>query len=310
MYELLALLTGLMLSVMISVNGLLSDKYGALWAAVIVHVVGVLSALILCQFKKEKKKMTGYAPVWIYLGGVIGAFTTLCNNAAFGYISMTSIVALGLLGQAVMSLAIDCFGLFGMVRRPFQKKSLTGLVFSLAGIAIMLDDTVREAAYAVCFSLFAGITIVLSRTVNARLADKTGALEGSFINHLAGLPVTIIIALAAGNGLPFDIGRMGGIHVSARPWIYLGGTMGVIVVLLCNFTVPRISAFRLTGLTFVGQVFTGLLLDVAAGKSRPDASFAGGVVIAMGIAVNLMVEKIGAARESPDIHELFNNEKP
>ena len=298
MYELLALFTGLILSVMVSVNGSLSDRYGALLAAVIVHVVGILFAFILCTVKRDRKKMFGFAPGWIYLGGVIGALTTVCNNVAFGHISMTSIVALGLLGQTVMSLAIDCFGLFGMKRHPLQKKSLIGLVFSLAGIGIMLDNSVREAVYAVCFSLMAGVTVVLSRTVNARLAERTGALEGSLVNHLAGLPVTILIAmLGAGSGGIVHGIMAGGVHFPAQPWIYLGGTMGVIVVLLCNLTVPRVSAFRLTVLTFVGQVFTGLLLDVVIGKCRLDASFAGGVVISAGMAVNLMVEKIPSARD-------------
>lgn len=44
MYEMLALLTGLILSVMVSVNGNLSGSFGVFRASVIIHVVGILFA--------------------------------------------------------------------------------------------------------------------------------------------------------------------------------------------------------------------------------------------------------------------------
>ena len=283
MYEMLALLTGLILSVMVSVNGNLSESFGVFRASVIIHVVGILFAFLLCTVRRENRKLSGHAPAWIYLGGVIGAFTTVFNNLAFGHISMTSIVALGLLGQTLMSLVIDWLGLFGMKRCPFCRYSLVGLAFSLTGIFIMLDATVGQAACAVLLSLGAGVTVVLSRTVNARLSGKVGAL-----------PVTVVSCVLAGETmLPVS-----GSGLASHPWIYTGGMMGVIVVLLCNLTVPRLPAFRLTMLTFVGQIFTGVILDVASGKGRLDPSFAGGLVIAAGIAVNMGLEKISAARKN------------
>ena len=175
-------------------------------------------------------------------------------------------MALGLLGQTLMSLVIDWLGLFGMKRCPFCRYSLVGLAFSLTGIFIMLDATVGQAACAVLLSLGAGVTVVLSRTVNARLSGKVGALPGSLVNHMAGLPVTVVFCVLAGETMLPVSGSM-----VSHPWIYTGGMMGVIVVLLCNLTVPRLPAFRLTMLTFVGQIFTGVILDVAAGTGRPAA---------------------------------------
>ena len=54
MYYFLALLVGVVISVMVSLNGGLTQAYGAYGAAVIVHVVGVVFALALCLIKKEK----------------------------------------------------------------------------------------------------------------------------------------------------------------------------------------------------------------------------------------------------------------
>ncbi len=286
MYQLLALLTGVTLSIMVSINGNLSDQYGVFLAAVIIHVVGSLSAFLLCLIQKEKKPLFTHHPKWIYLGGAIGVFTTVFNNFAFGYISVTSIVALGLLGQSVTSLFIDTFGLFGMKKQSFNKSSILGFAVSFIGILLMVDQTIAGSIIAVCISLCSGISVVLSRTVNARLSEKTGALRGSLVNHLIGLPVTIIVALLARQVSP--VSSISTFH----PWIYFGGILGVAVVLLCNFTVPRVSAFHLTLLTFVGQMFTGILLDLILRDNFSNASFVGGIVIVSGIAINLIAERI------------------
>ncbi len=293
MYQMLVLLIGVMLSIMISINGNLTAAYGLFPAAAIIHIVGSLVAALLCCFQKDKKPLLGHRPVWIYLGGVIGVFTTVFNNLAYGHISMTSIVALGLLGQTITALIFDTFGLLGMKKQPFQKSSLLGLIFSLIGIILMMDNTVTQALIAVIVSLISGATVVLSRTVNFRLAEAIGALRGSLVNHLAGLPITLVLAIgsiffAKGITVPEN---------AAQPWIYVGGAFGVVVVVLFNLTVPRIASFQLTLLSFVGQIFTGVLIDVITGCGYSDASFLGGIVIAAGVAIGIMVERVTSIRK-------------
>ena len=293
MYQMLVLLIGVMLSIMISINGNLTAAYGLFPAAAIIHIVGSLVAALLCCFQKDKKPLLGHRPVWIYLGGVIGVFTTVFNNLAYGHISMTSIVALGLLGQTITALIFDTFGLLGMKKQPFQKSSLLGLIFSLIGIILMMDNTVTQALIAVIVSLISGATVVLSRTVNFRLAEAIGALRGSLVNHLAGLPITLVLAIgsiffAKGITVPEN---------AAQPWIYVGGAFGVVVVVLFNLTVPRIASFQLTLLSFVGQIFTGVLIDVITGCGYLDASFLGGIVIAAGVAIGIMVERVTSIRK-------------
>ena len=298
MYQLFSVLTGLILAVMIAINGHLSEQYGVFTAAMIIHIVGVIFAFCLCLLRKEKYRLPARVPIWIYSGGVIGVITTVCNNLSFGHISMTSILALGLFGQMVTALLIDCLGLFGMKKHPFRKASLTGFLFAVAGIVMMLDSTVTAAAYAVLFSLGAGVSVVLSRTVNAHLSQQVGALQGSLINHLAGLPITIIIVLltASGRAVPAPAS-------SLPAWIYLGGALGVVTVLLCNITVPKVPAFRLTVLTFIGQFFTGICLDFFAGNDQPDASFTGGMVIALGIAINMGIDYLDLRKSAGHINK-------
>ena len=299
MYQALVLLTGVILAVMISINGNLAACFDAFSAAAIIHLVGSVAAILLCLVRRERRPIFGHSRWWMYFGGAVGVLTTLCQNYSFTEISMTSLVALGLLGQTVASLFIDRFGFFGMERHPFRKSSLIGLAFALAGIIAMLDSTVASAVLAVFLAFAGGICVVVSRTINSRLADKTGALLCSTIAHVSGFILTLALALIFAKGSAFAPIAEG----ASRPWIYFGGVMGVTVIILCNLTVPRVSAFRLTLLTFVGQIFTGILLDVLTGKTYSDATFTGGLIIAAGIAVNIVTDKLLDERSKRSSHQ-------
>ena len=69
-----------------------------------------------------------------------------------------------------------------------------------------------------------------------------------------------------------------------------GGMFGVAVVLLFNVVVPRLPAFRLTLLSFLGQVFTGFAIDLITHQEVSGGLFRGGVICAVGFLVSLLME--------------------
>ncbi len=246
--------------------------------------MGVLFAFVICVLKKIKIFPRKKVPLWVYLGGAVGVLTTLFNNYAFGKISITSIVALSLLGQSITSVVLDSFGLSGSPKKAFNKNSLVGFAFSAFGIFVMMDQTVANGVIAVVLSLCSGITIVASRTINSKLSQQSSPLAGSLLNHLVGLPICVLLFLllqAPGQG----------VVINNNPLIYLGGVLGVATVLLFNITVPHISAFKLTLLTFSGQVFTGILIDYLQGIQSSQATFQGGVIISIGLLINALLER-------------------
>lgn len=293
MITLLALCTGFILAIMITLNGQLTQTYNMFLAIVIIHVVGVLFALCLCLIKKIKLDLFYVKPRWLYLGGAIGVFTTIANNISFGQISMTSIIALGLFGQLMISVVVDTFGLFKMEKRSFKKSNLVILIFALLGILMMLDNSVWQGKVAVFMSIAAGVSVVMNRTVNAQLAQHIGDLPSSLVNHLVGLPITIIIL--------FFVYQMRWVplnySLSLNPLIYLGGALGVITVVLSNITVYKIPAFKLTVLVFVSQLFTGICVDLLFGLNIDNASFMGGIVVALGIVIGLIIERVIKEKE-------------
>ena len=282
MDQLLVLLTGMLTAVMISINGSLTASVGMYPSAVMIHLVGVCFSLMLCLWKRERIFVRRNVPLWSYLGGAIGVLTLLFNNYSFAYLSMTGIVALALFGQCVSSNIIDSFGLFGMTKSPMSKAAWIGMLLSCVGIAIMLSGSGVTSLLPTLLSLCAGITIVLSRTVNSKLAATTGAMTGSFFNHLIGLPFCILLLLI----MPKETMDLS----SFQPWMLLGGAFGVTTVFLQNITVSKVAGLRLTMLSFVGQIFTGIALDLMTGKASSPQLFYGSLVVGIGLLAGMAME--------------------
>ncbi|MDR0889209.1 MAG: DMT family transporter [Oscillospiraceae bacterium] len=290
MFQLLALLTGAVIALSVASNGSLTAHSGLYTATVILHAVGTLVALIAVKAQRKSLRPTQKLPIWMYTGGLIGVFTAIFNNLAFGQISMTAIVALGLFGQTVCALFIDGFGLFGTQKRPIRGATWLGLAFSLAGIVYMLVGSGGMTLLALLVSLGSGVTIIVSRMINALLAEKSSAITSSFINHFAGLLLAIVVFLLLGRGESFA-------GLKGAPWAaYFGGALGVLLVLLNNLTVLKISAFQVTLLTFVGQLFVGIAIDFLLQNGYSKQTFIGGILVSVGIAASMLAEKFIPAK--------------
>jgi len=274
---------GILISIMIAVNGGLTQEYGIYSATVMIHIVGLLLISAVVLSKRERIFVKNIA--WfLYLGGAIGVVTTVFNNLSFGRISVSAILALGLLGQSIAGLVIDQFGLFNMQKHPFTRKKLIGLTLILAGIGAMVNSL---EIVAVVVSFIAGVNIVVSRTLNAKLADHTSVGVSTFYNYAIGLLFAVPVFLILGrNEIVFSE-----FALSPSWYIYLGGVLGVCVVLLANVVVVKVSAFYLTLLIFVGQVFSGILVDIILSGELSVRNLIGGMLVAAGLSLNLILDR-------------------
>ena len=281
MYYLLSLLGGMLISVMVVFNGGLNARVGQMPALVIIHTAGLVFTGLLMLIKREKLRLKRL-PLYLYSAGLIGIATTVFNNTAFGHISVSAMMALALLGESISSLAADHFGLLGLPKRPFRPQKLWGGLLALIGIVFMWDDF---KLIPVVVSLLAGVTVLVSRLINGQQSKHTGLLGSTLINYLTGLIGSLILLTFTGSAPSFSQ-AMGG-----PAYIYLGGVMGGVIVLLSSFCVGKIPSFYMTLAFFVGQVFAGLLLDMALAQTFPVNSLIGGLFVLAGLTVNLTLDR-------------------
>lgn len=136
-------------------------------------------------------------------------------------------------------------------------------------------------------AFLSGVTIVLARVINYALADKIGIFQGTFFNYVLGLLGSVILLLFSGETFKlFEISSYQGSW-----WAYTGGLVGVGVIALSSYLSSKISAFYLTLLLFVGQLFVGILLDYLAIGYFSTIKLFGSVLVITGLSYNLFVDK-------------------
>lgn len=283
----LCLLAGVIVTLTIAQNGQLAAFYGDYSAAVIVHATGLVMALIVlfCMRKRLPKKQT--AKPWMFLGGVIGVGTLVFQTMAYGGVSITAIVGLGLLGQSISSIVVDHFGLMGVEKCEFFPKRLVGMAVVMLGSLIMLLPFTQASWFAVVLVLASGVTIITARTINGQLAKFHGSMRSTVMNYVTGLITTTIIMLLVGRGEP----AWTDFKMSSNAFMYMGGLFGVCLIQLLNITVNKVPAFALTLLQFTGQIFAGIVLDVIIVGSFSWQSLVGGVLVAVGLYLDVSISK-------------------
>jgi len=137
MYNLYAGFIGILISIMVLVNGVLGTATGNYTSSVIIHIVGLICIIFILIVKKYKITFNKSIPLYFYCGGAIGIFVVLFTNVAFQNIGVSLTVALGLLGQSVTSIIIDHYGLLGMKVDKFKKEKTFGLLLICVGVIIM-----------------------------------------------------------------------------------------------------------------------------------------------------------------------------
>ena len=299
MYYLVSLFIGILVAVMITINGGLTALYGVTFATVIIHIVGLIliGSIILVRREKPFAKRL---PWYLYIGGVLGVATTVSTNFAFGKISVSAILALGLFGQSVAGALVDQFGLMGMRKHPFRAHQIPGILLVIGGIYWMMGGGFAFLPVAAVF--LSGVLLVIARAYNARLAGETSMYVSTFFNYVCGLLTAIPVFLLFGGSEPI----WAGLVVDSHWYTYIGGAIGVATVWLSNAVAVKIPQLYITLLMFVGQVFTGVLLDALIDGAFSTENIIGGVLVSLGLAVNLLLERRASRRLTAELNAQEN----
>ena len=142
----------------------------------------------------------------------------------------------------------------------------------------------------VLFAILCGVTNVLSRSVNFVLSDKIGMYQSTFFNYVFGLAGSILNLLISGETF-----KLFSASSYNAPWyIYAGGLLGVAVVTLLSFLSSNVSSFYLTLLLFVGQLFTGIIIDGLSTGKISIYQVVGGLLVDIGLSYNLYIDKVNS----------------
>jgi transporter family-2 protein len=120
-------------------NGALSGRAGlgtALLFNSVVVLVGSLALFLATGGPRQVTALLG-APWSHYVGGICGLGIIAAMAVAVPRIGTALVLALMVLGQGGMALAIDHFGMFGMRTIPLTLPRVAGALLLVAGMVLM-----------------------------------------------------------------------------------------------------------------------------------------------------------------------------
>lgn len=281
MFILLGILMGLGLPLQTGINARLTHKLGSPYNASFVSFIIAFIFLLLLVFITEQNYFIPFGelagePLWIWMGGVCGVIFLTGNIVLFARLGGVQTVIFPVLGQILMGLIIDNFGLFYAPQTDLTLLRVLGAILVLLGVinVVMAKKTLdnnllnkpkwQHTLLWQVFGIIAGMLSTVQTAVNGHLgiilASPVKAAVISFIIGIVLLAVICVIILLQRK-------TVSALRIEPRRrenypwWIWLGGILGGLFVL----TNAYLSNIIGTGMTIIailiGSTSGGLIID-------------------------------------------------
>lgn len=289
MYSIAAPVIGALITIMNSINSRFSSLVGALPAALAIHMAGMVFISITAGALWVSARLKGHTaarakrlPWYLYMGGVTGVGTVLTCNYTYSALDASLAVALGLIGQTVVSITADSAGFLGKRKEPLSYGRIPGIVLAILG-ALVIAREWRSELLPIAVALGSGVCIGFNALLNAEHGRRNGTIRSAQWNYITGLSVTVVIVAASGP----DWAGAAAMVVDAGAVLATGGAFfGVIIVLSLNAVFVRLPAFRATLLLFAGQALMGVMLDAYTAGFVDIRKLAGTALVLCGLALD------------------------
>ncbi|EJD6585336.1 DMT family transporter [Providencia rettgeri] len=131
-------------------------------------------------------------------------------------------------------------------------------------------------------ALLNGICIVISRTLNGKLAQQYNAFYSSLINHFVGFLFLTIMVLIFKTYL-FNFNEI--------PLVaFIGGIIGAFFVIINSYVLPLLGVMLTSILAICGQMISSLVIDLVNGAHSQNVylQLIGVVLIIGGVSIHFI----------------------
>ena len=213
-------------------------------------------------------------PAWIWIGGICGLVFLTGNILLFSKLGGVQTVVLPVLGQILMGLIIDNFGLFYSQKTPLSVFRIAGAVMVILGVVLVsmakenktASEKLQKSESTTlwiwrAFGIFAGMLSATQIAVNGYLGKVVvSPIKASAISFTVGIIFLAIICIV----LHFKNGKSESFkNESAKNpwWMWIGGILGGLYI-LANVYLSRIVGTGMTVIILlIGSTTGGILVD-------------------------------------------------
>lgn len=211
-------------------------------------------------------------PPWIWLGGLLGVIFLTSNILLFPKLGSVQTVIFPILGQIIMGLIIDNFGLFDSSLHPLTLTRFFGALLVILGVicAVAMDNLIKKLHHASLasppkknlwlwriFGILTGMFSASQTAINGHLGVVlNSSVKAAFISFLVGTIVLVIIVSFLHPQIQLNHPQKG------NPWwMWIGGIIGALFVFGNAYLVPIIGTGLAVVIILVGQMSGSLLVD-------------------------------------------------
>lgn len=262
------------------VSSLLSFAVGTIFLAVL--TISLRHSLLLPQ------GFVASQPWWMWCGGILGVVYLTSNILLFPHIGSVQTVIFPILGQVLMGLAIDHFGLFDSAVSLLTPQRGAGAILVLTGVTIcvVLPDVMKRhhtaedanrsesditkpviiantstrhhsAWHWRLLGIIAGMLSACQTAINGRLGVELDSVyEAAFISFVTGTLVLTVIVILQHPHLTFAEKKE-----DHTWWMWLGGFIGAGFVAGNAYLAPVIGTGLAVVIVLIGLMTGSLLVD-------------------------------------------------
>jgi len=284
----LALLAGVLGAVQPRLNAELASRLGNDVVAATLNflVAAVVAAAVLAARRSARLSWRDVrrwdVPRWTFAGGIGGVLAVLSGVVAVDTIGVATFSVAFFAGQVASGLVVDALGLAPGDARPFTPARVGASALAL--VAVVVAEVGRGGGdvepLLVAFVVFAGVAVSFQAAGNARLARAAGdPVAATQVNTLVG--AAALVALVVGGAIT---GGDASLDWPGAPWLYLGGVLGVGIVLLLAIATAELGVLRTTVAMVAAQLTAAFAVDrIVDGASPELASVAGALLLVVAV---------------------------
>lgn len=206
---------------------------------------------------------SGALPWWALPSGVLGGIYITCQSIASALVGV-ALFAIGMVaGQVSNGLLVDRIGLGPVGRVPLTMNRVGGAALALFAVALAATGKVQVAdipPFAAVLAVLAGAFVAVQQALNGRVSVAAGnPITATWVSFAFGTVVVWLGALAA-----LAAGAKLQVPADGPWWMFFGGPLGVMFVIVASWAVPRIGVLVFGLIVIAGQLTAALVLDIVS----------------------------------------------
>lgn len=275
----LALITGLCISLMIFFNGSLEGYIGNYPSLLFIHMSGFI-LISLSFLKKSEIKVREKKSKWNLLAGVMGIVIVTLNNKIYGMGGVLLTLGGTLAGQVIMAAIMET------VRHKKKGEKLPiGKILSLCLVlpgAIIIGLRSKLPLYWILISWVPGILVMIQAYMNSQNVLSIGFKKTLIVHYGSALVVLSLMLMFIPLGDSISKVFSGNVPLQ---YVIGGGAIAVFVISIGSYLLLRLKPITYVLLLYSGQLSGALFLDYSLGLPFSIEKFIAMILIICGLLV-------------------------